>query len=307
MERLKHVISHLIEEVDSNPVLNNLVKIKVFNNCSTDETKLFIDSICRPYFFVYHREENVGARVNVYDGINHCDTKFLWILGDDDLPTPGVLTSVVNFIKDRNPNLIYLPAIWGKDMLLNSLPKVSQGLTYRKHSSEELIKLAGIKITFISSFIINFEKFKSIKSINNNVLTHGNDFGQLTFYVPLLLTDDSLFSVDIPVISATGNNNFQYSHVRAFTIDLPFACKSLFSEKPLLLEVLIRNLVISYLPSIIYSAKYNRVKSLDGVIPWAEIRHSLGGCYFFWIFVFPIKYCPKVLCLPLIAFGRVFR
>lgn len=307
VENLKHVISNLIAEVDSNPVLSKLVKIKVFNNCSTDDTSMFIDSICRPYFSAYHREKNVGARVNVYDGIHHCDTEFLWILGDDDLPMPGVLTLVVKFVKDRKPNLLYLPAIWGKDMLLNSSPAVFQRLTYRQFGSEEFIKLVGVKITFISSFIINFGKFKSIKNEINRELTHGNDFGQLTFYIPLLLTNDYLFAVDAPVISATGNSNFQYSHIKAFSIDLPLVCKSLLYEKPLLLKMLIRNLIIAYLPSIIYSAKYKKVNSNDEVIPWDEIFVSLRGYYCFWIFVWPIRYLPKYLCLPLVAIGRIFR
>lgn len=307
MERLKYVISNLITEVDSNPGLSDLVKIKVFNNCSTDETKHFIDSVCRPYFFAYHREKNVGARVNVYDGINHCDTEFLWILGDDDLPMSGVLTWVVKFLKDKKPNLLYLPAVWSKDILMNSLPKNSQNLTCRKLSSEEFIKVVGIKITFISSIIMNYEKFKHIKSVDNHALTHGTDFGQLTFYIPLLLTDDRLYSIDTPVISATGNTNFQYSHIRAFSVDLPFIFKTLLCGRPLLLDILIRNLIVCYLPSIIYSAKYSKVKTLDRMIPWAEIRDSLGGGYSFWIFVFPVKYLPKFLCLPLIAFGRIFR
>lgn len=306
VERLKYVLLRLINEIDSQ-CLNHLVKIKVFNNCSTDETKIFINAIARPYLFVHHRGENIGARANVYDAVNHCDTEFLWILGDDDLPMPGLLTLVAKFIKERKPSLLYLPAIWNADMLTNSLNNASHDLKFREFNSGDFIKLIGVKITFISSFILNFENYKSITSFEKQTCLFDTDFGHLSFYAPLILRDNSLFAIDDVVISATGNSNFKYSLIKSFSVDLPFVFKTLFSVKPFLFKALIRNLIVSYLPSIIYSVKYNKVKSLDNVIPWSEIQDALGGHFIFWIYVFPIKYFPRFLCLPLIVVGRFFR
>ncbi len=295
-----------MDEIDSQS-LNHLVKIKVFNNCSTDETKSFINSIAQPYLFAHHREENVGARANVYDAINHCDTDFLWILGDDDLPMPGLLTLVVKFIKDRKPSLLYLPAIWNMDMLANSSNNISEDLKFKELNPEEFIRLIGIKITFISSFILNFKTYKSINPSENQRWLYDTDFGHLSFYAPLILNEHSLFAINGIVISATGNSNFKYSLINSFSVDLPVAIRSLFSSKPFLFKILTRNLIISYLPTMIYSLKYGKVKSLDDVIPWSKIQESLGEYCSFWIFLFPIKYFPRFLSFPLIVAGRFFR
>lgn len=307
VEQLRHVLSRLIDEVDTKLSGHDLVKIKVFNNGSTDETEIFLNSISRPYLFAHHRRNNIGARANLYDGINHCDTEFLWILGDDDLPMSGLLSELIQFLKDKKPNILYLPAIWSSNMLSNSLNKKYTDLKFREFDSRNFIKLTGIKITFISSFIINFQKFKSLNCFKNQVELRNTDFGHLCFYAPLILSDGSLFAVDDAVISATGNSNFQYSLVRSFSVDLPFVIKKLFLHHQLLHKILIRNLIISYLPSMIYSVKYHKVKSLEADIPWPEIQESLKGYFSFWFFVFPIKYVPKVLCLFLIVLGRSFR
>ena len=74
----------------------------IVNDCSTDSTKEFLDSLSHPKTTVIHNKTNLhkGAARNV--GIKNCSGKFICFLDDDDFYLENHLKTFHDFQKDNN-------------------------------------------------------------------------------------------------------------------------------------------------------------------------------------------------------------
>jgi glycosyltransferase involved in cell wall biosynthesis len=308
--RVKHLqllLESLFLELDENPSISSCVIIKVFNNRSSDDTEEYLNSIARDNLLVFNRIGNIGARANVADGIHHCDTEYLWILGDDDIPYRGLLAKIVHLLQELKPDLLYLPAVWSANIFEKPMPSVENGLVVEKKNAEQFIKMVGVKLTFISSFVFSFDHYSSLKNNSDVLMARETDFPHLAFFSPAVLSGEALFVINDVVVRATGNSNFQYSLLQSFGVDLPNAVKEIFAINKILSDLFIRNLLVAFLPSFLYSIRFGSSKSFDKDIPWASLRSALGDHKAFWFFVYPLKFLPKFLALPLVVLGRLFR
>jgi glycosyltransferase involved in cell wall biosynthesis len=74
------------------------VKIFVSNNGSTDGTKEYLDA--QKWIEVRHNTENLGAAANFIYAYNlPFDSKFVWIIGDDDYVIPGTIGDLLKKTK----------------------------------------------------------------------------------------------------------------------------------------------------------------------------------------------------------------
>ncbi len=308
--RLRHLqllLTSLFVELDEHPSISSNVIIKIFNNNSSDDTEKYLKSLTRNNVFVVNRKNNIGGDANISDGIKQCDTEYLWILGDDDIPYNGLLTKIIQFLTLQKPDLLYLPAVWCSDVFKDSIPSVASDFFIKKRNPEQFIKIAGIKLTFISSFIFSFRHYSLFKNNEDVRLTANSNFAQLAFFSPAIISGRGLYVINHAVIRATGNTNFQYSLINSFGIDLPNIVKKIFAINTTLSDLIIKNLVIAFLPSFLYSIRFGSSKSFDKYIPWESLKSALRSYKAFWIFVYPLKFLPKFLALPLVVLGRLFR
>ena len=304
---LQLLLSSLFLELDENPLISTNIIIKIFNNRSTDNTEKYLNSIARPNVSVYNRENNIGGNANIADSINNCETEYLWILGDDDIPHRGLLAQIVHYLSNQKPNLLYLPASWCLDVFETPIPSVSNNLYIQNKNPEEFLKIVGAKLTFISSFVFSYNHYEIFKNINDITVASETSFRHLAFYSPAILSGELLFVVNRVVISASGNSNFTYSLPQSFGIELPNIVRKIFVTKREHCDLIIKNILIAYLPSFLYSIRFRTSKSLDNEIPWKNLQSTLGGYKSFWFFVYPLKYVPKLLALPIVMISRIFR
>lgn len=307
LKYLKLLLTALFVELDENPTITSYVIIKIFNNNSSDGTGDFLNSLARENLFVCNRINNIGGDANISDAINHCDAKYLWILGDDDIPYKGLLTKIVHSLCYQKPDLLYLPAAWCSDVFEKPIPIVASSSSVEVKNPEQFIKIVGIKLTFISSFIFSLCYYSSHKSNEDARVTSNTNFAHLAFFSPAILSGGALFVMNDVVIRATGNSNHKYSLMHSFGVDLPKVVRNIFAINENLVDLMIKNLLIAFLPSFLYSIKFGSSKSLDKDIPWENLRSVLGDYKAFWIFVYPLKFLPKFLALPLVVLGRFFR
>ena len=308
--RLKHLqllLTSLFVELDERPAIANNVVIKIFNNNSTDETEKYLNTLARANVFVCNRINNIGGDANIADSINHCETEYLWILGDDDIPYKGLLTKIIHYLSLHKPDLLFLPAVWSSDIFEDPMPSIAYDLVAEKQNKIQFIKTVGIKLTFISSFIFSFRHYSSFKNDQDTQLTINTSFGQLAFFRPAILSGGGLYVINRAVIRATGNSNFKYSVIHAFGIDLPNITEKIFVSEKVLADLIIQNLLIAFLPSFIYSIRFKSFKSIEKGIPWESLKSVLSHYNAFWIFVYPLKFLPKFLAFSLVVLGRFFR
>ena len=89
------------------PQLTEDVKVVVRDNCSNYDVSRVIDEF-NNFPIEYTRNSiNIGADANIARIFEFCDTKWLWVIGDDDYILPDAVERVLKFLKE-NPDVIYI-------------------------------------------------------------------------------------------------------------------------------------------------------------------------------------------------------
>jgi glycosyltransferase involved in cell wall biosynthesis len=70
----------------------------------------FSENICSEYKFVKYRRtnHNIGADQNIMRGFTSSETKYIWIIGDDDIILPNGIKMVLNAISEKSPDRLIL-------------------------------------------------------------------------------------------------------------------------------------------------------------------------------------------------------
>lgn len=102
---LRELIESLLPQIDAQP--ENTIELVVSDNVSTDGTATFCASVVRSYFRHWVNEQNIGGDRNFLKCIREARGVYVWLVGDDDLVSPGAVSKVVNIIKTDNIALLF--------------------------------------------------------------------------------------------------------------------------------------------------------------------------------------------------------
>ena len=89
------------------PQLNDEVKLVVRDNHSNYNIKKLFPGLNYDKFEYKINDQNIGADANIARCIETCDTKWLWILGDDDLIKNDSVLTILNLLKSNADCCIY--------------------------------------------------------------------------------------------------------------------------------------------------------------------------------------------------------
>ena len=94
-----------------NSGLKNEIKVIVNDNCSKDKSYLIVKKFCEKNNLVYNRNEiNEDGNPNIFRGfLKSYNTKYLWILSDNDLLKKSALETTLNLLKDLNLDILFFP------------------------------------------------------------------------------------------------------------------------------------------------------------------------------------------------------
>ena len=77
--------------------------IIISDNCSDDNTfeifKLYLNSL---NLFYIRNECNIGTDKNLCNSLNIINSKYFWIIGDDDLPINGLINYICSILNLHN-------------------------------------------------------------------------------------------------------------------------------------------------------------------------------------------------------------
>lgn len=93
---------------------------------------------------------------NVNRSIEVSKSKYIWIFGDDDILVPGITTSILNFLKRNQPDLLVLNSQSFKDSNLiesSRLPSNIKNYYSENQNDEFLIDLGGY-LTFVGCILV---------------------------------------------------------------------------------------------------------------------------------------------------------
>ena len=116
-EILKKSIERLLSEIEG---LEDKVDILISDNNSDDNTKKIIEAFLdNGVDLIYNRnDENLGMDGNFIYCFENARSKYVWLLGDDDLIKMNELKYIIGLLENHEPGLIHLSKIKGiKNMI----------------------------------------------------------------------------------------------------------------------------------------------------------------------------------------------
>lgn len=191
-EILKKSIIRLLNEIKG---FENKINILISDNCSNDETKNIVKKIIDNGNSLDYNcnAKNLGMDGNFIYCFKNAKSKYVWLLGDDDLIKKKSLKKIVKLLENYNPGLLHLNKQNDKK-ILNSNFKIFKNKT-------EFINQISFWITFISSNIVKTKYVESVKFEN------------------YLNTYFTLIPVYLNAIKSSKQNVYLYEHVLEDPLD----------------------------------------------------------------------------------------
>lgn len=131
------------------PQLSEFCKLIIVDNHSTPSVEVYLNKKIEslkdyPISFIYNKA-NIGSNANIIRCIEVCETPYLWILGDDDLPLSNCISTILLNISS-NPKIIFF-----------------------NFSCEIYFRSQNKFTTGIKNFINNIDSFSNLLFISNNI------------------------------------------------------------------------------------------------------------------------------------------
>lgn len=142
------------------------VEIIVSDNASTDQTSQVIAHFRAQGLEIRHfrNETNLGPDGNILQCYEKASGKYVWVFGDDDLPLPGALATVLRLLQEQELDLLFL----APQVFLNSTAEiVPPKRIVPSEISTDPIRLATLAnlhadLIFISAVIVNADYVASL-------------------------------------------------------------------------------------------------------------------------------------------------
>lgn len=178
LEKLKNCLASIKIAING---YEDIVKIVISNNGSTDGTKEYLDHFRHEWLTISHKPKNEGAHSNILEAFNlNINAQYLWIIGDDDYLMPTAISGLLDIIENF-PDVDYIfcntkafssGQYTEKINELFTTNEVSGGNVKASHfTGTELVKFhqiinPAIADTLLGELMVNCYKLSSIKDFD---------------------------------------------------------------------------------------------------------------------------------------------
>jgi hypothetical protein len=176
--------------------------------------------------------------------------RYLWVIGDDDLPTLSCVSKIYEFLEISNPKLIYLPSRWSTNKIsrISKLPKFHNYFT--EVDSLRLVKTSHMYVTFLSSWIVDVEVLRSDSNFQYDMFRN-TLFPHLSWILESIKKESKLYVANVNGIEALGGNTGDYNALTAFSVELPRILVSSLGEHSKKVSFLNKSIFGYYLPAVV--------------------------------------------------------
>jgi abequosyltransferase len=270
--------------------LESLVNVVISDNHSTDNTPDVINKfIARNLRWKSNRHpSNLGCDGNLLACVNSCESKYFWMIGDDDLPRSGLIQLLVEILANEQPTLLYLNSHWESIVDADDFARL-QTIDINLYNPVAYAKKINIYTTFLSAWIIDSCELKRL-GLNYAHFARGagTSLLQLGWILPLIRASSKLLAIDETCILATGGNTGGYKLLTTFCVNYPNFVYRIFPRQPKMHQALLAPPAKDYLPSLIAmsrSGHFNRMHNEGSILPATILK--LGLYREFWAYTFP--------------------
>jgi len=104
---LKRMLDVFLEDKE---LFDKKIRLVISDNCSTDDLQGLCDSYISAGLNVnYHRNlTNIGGDANIRQGYITAESRYVWVLGSDDIPVPGFLREMLPLLEQGDYGVFHL-------------------------------------------------------------------------------------------------------------------------------------------------------------------------------------------------------
>lgn len=265
LHHLMNLIDCLSKQRDMIVEFDDLCNVVVFDNAS-DWSKDDHDAFDKYNFVNYFRHSiNIGADANIRHCAKNVMSRYLWIIGDDDLVRIGVINLIFDLLKNHTVGLVYMRARWLKngqeDFARKSYHSNLNKIKFINATSLALI--AGSELMFISSLIFNRELFLNKNSSCKFDMFNDTAVPHLAWIFDNMNSSNKFALLPSYPISALASNSGGYNALQVFTLNYPHCIFSSFKLNENIKKALIFQLLYSFIPGVLVHLKYEKLGKFD--------------------------------------------
>jgi glycosyltransferase involved in cell wall biosynthesis len=290
-------------------VYERSVQVLVSDNASTDGTAdLLHDWQTRwPRLKTRRNVSNLGAEGNFCACLDHIDTQYFWILGDDDLPKESVVGKLVGLLNAEVPDLVYLRSEWVPQIKGPAQGEPVAALNAITLGQLEFAREVHVWFTFISGVVVNRERLVSALG-DHTVRRHiGTSLVQLGWVYPVLAHGTKFLFVTNLCVLATKDNTGGYPLLTVFGVNFPRVTREALADRPGLADLIVSRAVRHYLPGLVWASRRAPAGRFAVEGPWPGMKRELGGRRLYrWLLV-PIGHAPRWLARVVYDVWRVIN
>jgi len=264
---LRKTLCRFLEDRD---LFYETVELYLSDNCSTDDIEGAIKEFREKGLRLnYHRNiTNLGMDGNFANCFKHANGKYIWLLGSDDTPVPGILRELLAKLSGQEYGVLHLA----------NYDKVK--IRYREYDDSQLFLVdINFWITFISGNIVN-SKYVSVIEFEKY---DGTLFTQVPLYLEASLNErkNAIWYISYLEKENDSKNNGGYHFFEVFVLNLlGIFCEQLNKGRlkkynyEKIKKILYKRFVVRYVVDLLVLKKHSQFKVNNG---WGIIRKEYGS------------------------------
>jgi glycosyltransferase involved in cell wall biosynthesis len=272
------------------------VEVLVSDNGSTDGTDAVIAmfSAVWPALVSTRSKSNIGADNNIRRCFDLARGRYIWIMGDDDLPARGLVRGVLAIIARECPDAIYMTSVWREVVVPDEIPIVVDPLRYAKLDRLIFAEAVNVWFTFISGIIVRKTGLFPPRHPDAGSFV-GTNLVQLGWVLEAVKQGQTFIFIPEPCIVATAANSGGYAVLATFGDIFSKIVGQVFGDASEIARKIIRKNLIDYMPGLIWSVRFQVRDQFSNEDLYKVLRPALGKYLVFWLLLLPIGMLPKTL------------
>lgn len=276
---LQLLITSIMRQSLTCGILGEKLEILICDNASTDGTADYLRSLYNiKGVRIIHRDRNFGGADNTILCYESIKSKYLWIMGDDDIPLNGSILEIIGRLERDAPDLVYLPARWITGDLTPYAERELKRKSLIPSDNMELATYASIYVTFISSWIANIDAYKDYTSSGLFNRYRNTSLPQLEVIFTLILFGKRFLHSTEDWIIARGGNTSGYVILDTFSREYNHIVDNKFSKNTPLWRFFRHCMIMCFIPRIIWHERNRSLGSYENSNQ-ENILHHLKTVY----------------------------
>lgn len=292
---LMQTLEQLRQETVAIP--NGHVEILVSDNCSSDDTSDVVHTFSEsgiPLRYV-RNERNIGSDANIAQCFNLAKSKFVLILGDDDLFTDGALRLVLNRLKREEYGVVCLKPYGFESDFRKEYPRSTKGKEREFQDISRFLTAISSLMTLISSCIINKDL---LPEVDANELC-GENLVQVHLVLQAALAAKKNLFLDYYLIACKRNNSGGYDFSQVFVSNLGSILDhhKIFGLTEQAIQSIEKRLILTYYPFYLLRQRLIDKKNTKPPTTLTIFETRFKKRLLFRLWLFPIIIWPRPLAI----------